>query len=261
VPTSPEPGTRPKPHLAVSDVTTGYARGVPVVMSVSISVGAGEVVSIVGPNGAGKSTLLKALTGNLPISSGAMSLAGQDVSRLPANKLARRGLAYVPQVNEVFNTLTVLENLEMGAFLLARKQFRPRLEEILALFPDLRRLLGRRAQKLSGGERKMLAIARALVARPTLVILDEPTAGLSDEMAHRVLADYVGKLAAGGAGVLLVEQRVLETLSISDWGYLLVAGRVALSAGAHDLAKRADIAEQFLGRVSADGSGGDAAMM
>jgi ABC-type branched-subunit amino acid transport system ATPase component len=244
----------------VSEVTTGYTRRVPVVRSVSISVGAGEVVSIVGPNGAGKSTLLKALTGNLPISSGSVSLAGNDVSRLPAHKLARRGLAYVPQVNEVFNTLTVLENLEMGAFLLARKHFRQRLDEVLALFPHLRPLLGRRAQKLSGGERKMLAIARALVARPTLVVLDEPTAGLSDEMAHRALADHVSKLASDGAGVLLVDQRVMETLSISDWGYMLVAGQVALSGAGHDLRKRADIAEQFLGRAATDGSGDNAAM-
>jgi branched-chain amino acid transport system ATP-binding protein len=130
MPTSPESAPRAESHLLVDNVTAGYG-GVPVVESVSISVGLAEVVAIVGPNGAGKSTLLKALTGNLPVLSGRISLAGRDVSRLPAHQLAKRGLAYVPQVNDVFSTLTVIENLEMGAFLLDRKQRRRRIHEIL----------------------------------------------------------------------------------------------------------------------------------
>jgi ABC-type branched-subunit amino acid transport system ATPase component len=256
VPTSPDPAAaRPEARLAVSDVTAGYTRRVPVVRSVSLGVGAAEVVSVIGPNGAGKSTLLKTLTGNLPKFSGTVRLAGQDVTRLPTHKLARHGLSYVPQVNEVFGALTVHENLEMGGFLLARRQFTRRLDEVLTLFPGLRPLLGRRAHKLSGGERKMLAIARALIPRPTLVVLDEPTAGLSDELAHRVLTSQVRAVARGGAGVLLVEQRVLAALSISDWGYVMVAGQVVLSAAGRDLLTRADFAERFLGRAPAAGGG------
>jgi branched-chain amino acid transport system ATP-binding protein len=235
---------RPEAVVEVRGLAAGYG-GVPVVTDIELQVGRGEIVSVIGPNGAGKSTLLKAMTGNLRLMSGTYLLAGETVSLFTADALARRGVAYIPQVNETFDTLTVEENLEIGGYLLPRKDLRDRIESSMQAFPQLREMRTRRAMKLSGGERKMLAMARVLLTNPQLVILDEPTAGLSPQLANQVLTEYVPKMS-GSAAVLLVEQRALEALGVSHWGYVLVAGRIARSAAAASLVNT-DLAELFLG--------------
>jgi branched-chain amino acid transport system ATP-binding protein len=243
----PDAAARPEPSLEVIGLTAGYGR-VPVVSDIEVQVGRGEIVSLVGPNGAGKSTLLKALTGNLPLMSGKYVLAGETVSRCTADALARRGVAYIPQANDTFDTLTVEENLEIGGYLLPRSTLRDRIENSMDAFPQLKEMRNRRGMKLSGGERKMLAMARVLLTNPQLVILDEPTAGLSPQIASQVLTEYVPKLSANSA-VLLVEQRALEALAISSWGYVMIAGRIARSMSAEVLA-RTDLADLFLGAAA-----------
>jgi branched-chain amino acid transport system ATP-binding protein len=235
---------RPEPLLEVDDLAAGYGR-VPVVSNIQLRVGRGEIVSIIGPNGAGKSTLLKALTGNLPLMHGSYVLGGDEVSRCTADALARRGVAYIPQVDDTFDTLTVQENLVIGGYLLPRGELRGRIERSLEAFPQLHEMRTRRGMKLSGGERKMLAMARVLLTDPQLVILDEPTAGLSPQMANQVLVELVPKMS-DNAAVLLVEQRALEALGVSKWGYVMVAGRIARSASASSL-RNSDLAELFLG--------------
>jgi len=238
---------RPQPVLEVRDLVAGYGAA-PIVHGVAVSVGAGEVATIVGPNGAGKSTLLKAITGQCEILGGSVHLEGNDVTGLRGDRLARRGIGYVPQVKDVFGALTVQDNLEMGGYLLPRRDIAARVDEVLATFPALAQMRTRTASKLSGGERKMLAIARVLMLRPRVIILDEPTANLAPTLARDVLEHQVRALAQAGSAVVLVEQRASEALAVGDWGYLLVAGRLTVSSAASELVAREDIGELFLGR-------------
>ena len=244
-----EDAVRPPAHLIVEGVAAGYG-GAPIVSDVSLSVGRGEIVSILGPNGAGKSTLLKALVGMLRMPAGTVRLDGAEITNLGTPDLVRRGIGYVPQVNDVFDALTVAENLEMGGYLLDRATLAARREAVLTMLPVLRDLLGRMAGKLSGGERKMLAVGRVLMLRPSLLILDEPTANLSPQYASMLLQDHVRRLATDGMAVLLVEQKAMAALAISHWAYILVAGTVRLAGPAPDLLARPDIGEIFLGRVA-----------
>jgi len=238
---------RPQPILEVVGLVAGYGDAA-IVHGVDVSVGAGEVATVIGPNGAGKSTLLKAITGQVNVMDGSVKLNGRDVTRQRGDRLARSGIGFVPQLNDVFPTLTVLENLEMGGYLLARKEVPARVEEVLQTFPALAEMRSRRAGKLSGGERKMLAIARVLMSRPSVVILDEPTSNLAPILARSVLEQQVKDLARTGAAVLLVEQRAGEALAVGDWGYLMVAGQVSVSGPTRELLEREDIGELFLGR-------------
>lgn len=239
---------RPEQLLVVEGLIAGYA-GAPIVHGVDVSVGSGEVATIVGPNGAGKSTLLKAITGQVEVFDGSVFLAGSPVTGLPGEKLARRGIGFVPQAKDVFATLTVVENLEMGGYLLPKSRVAARINEVLDIFPALAEMRTRTASKLSGGERKMLAIARVLMLQPSVVILDEPTSNLSPALARDVLEGQVKALASSGSAVLLVEQKAKEALEIADWAYVLVAGLVHLSEPAADLLAREDIGELFLGQV------------
>jgi branched-chain amino acid transport system ATP-binding protein len=248
--TSPANGqTRPQPHLVLEGIEAGYGAS-PVITGLDLMVGAGEVVAVIGPNGAGKSTLLKAITGRLRVSAGRVVLAGRDITNVRADNLARLGVGYVPQTRDVFDSLTVKENLEMGGYLLAKSQIAARTKEVLEFFPALAEMRERVASKLSGGERKMLAIARVLMAEPSLLILDEPTSNLSAELAKKVLREHVRRLADSGATVLLVEQKAFEALEIADWGYVLVAGATQIEGAASVLLARPDIKEVFLGRAS-----------
>jgi ABC-type branched-subunit amino acid transport system ATPase component len=237
---------RPAPSLQGQGITAGYG-GVPVIRDVSISVGPGEVVAIIGPNGAGKSTLLKSLVGILQLDSGRILLGSDDVTGRAPEDLARRGVGYVPQVNDIFEPLTVLENLEMGGYLLNAVQVRARVLEVGAVFPQLPPMLKRRADKLSGGERKMLAIARVLMLDPKVLILDEPTANLSPKLADALLSEHVKRLAGLGKAVLLVEQRARAALQIADWTSVLVSGSLRLEGRPADLLQRQDFEELFLG--------------
>jgi ABC-type branched-subunit amino acid transport system ATPase component len=237
---------RPAPSLRAEHVTSGYG-GVPVIRDVSISVGPKEIVAIIGPNGAGKSTLLKSLVGILRVTGGRVLLGEDDVTNHPPEDLAKRGVGYVPQVNDIFEPLTVLENLEMGGYLLTSAQVRTRVAEVGDVFPQLPPMLKRRADKLSGGERKMLAIARVLMLDPKVLILDEPTANLSPKLADALLTEHVKRLASIGKAVLLVEQRARAALQIADWTSVLVSGQTRLEGRPDELLRREDFEELFLG--------------
>ncbi|HEX3630832.1 MAG TPA: ABC transporter ATP-binding protein [Candidatus Dormibacteraeota bacterium] len=237
---------RPAPALRAEAVTSGYG-GVPVVRDVSIAVGPGEIVAIIGPNGAGKSTLLKTLVGILHVDSGRVFVGSDDVTNHAPEDLARRGVGYVPQVNDIFEPLTVHENLEMGGYLLAASKIGDRIEEVIRVFPALAPMLKRRADKLSGGERKMLAIARVLMLDPAILILDEPTANLSPKLADSLLRDHVRRLANLDKAVLLVEQRARAALQIAAWTMVLVSGATRLEGRPGELLERQDFEELFLG--------------
>ena len=244
--TAQETAQRPAPSLRAEGVTSGYG-GVPVIRDVSISVGPAEIVAVIGPNGAGKSTLLKSLVGILHVTSGRVILGEDDVTNRPTEELARRGVGYVPQVNDIFEPLTVHENLEMGGYLLSGSQLRDRIRDVSDVFPALLPMLKRRADKLSGGERKMLAIARVLMLDPNVLILDEPTANLSPKLADNLLREHVTRLANGGKAVLLVEQRARAAMQIASWTSVLVSGTTRLEGRPADLLRREDFEELFLG--------------
>jgi ABC-type branched-subunit amino acid transport system ATPase component len=234
-------------------IEAGYGASL-VVGGFSGSVGAGEIVTIIGPNGSGKSTLLKAVTGGLPVRGGKVLLDGADVTNLRRDLLVRRGLGYVPQENEIFKSLSVRENLEIGGYMLPRSQVQEAVERVLAIFPALSHLLHSHAGQLSGGERKMLAVGRMLMSSPRVVVLDEPSANLSPAASRQVLAEHVPTLARLGAGVLLVEQRALKALEVADRVYVMVGGRVALEGTPADIHSRGDIGELFLGKTAASPS-------
>jgi ABC-type branched-subunit amino acid transport system ATPase component len=245
---------RPTAFLTMSDVVAGYG-GSPIVCGITAVLGAGEIVAVVGPNGAGKSTLLKAVAGLLVVNSGSIELESVNITNIKTNRLARMGIGFVPQNDDVFSPLTVRENLEMGGYLMKRSEVSDRIDEVVAHLPALKALMTRRAARLSGGERKMLAIGRALMNRPRVLLLDEPTSGLSAELSRRLLTEEVRGLSEDGTSVLLVEQKALAALEISNWAYVLALGQVVLSVSAPDLLTRPDLGEIFLGRV--EGSGAD----
>jgi branched-chain amino acid transport system ATP-binding protein len=239
-------GERPPIALDVDTVVAGYG-GPPIIRGVCAQVGTGEIVTVVGPNGAGKSTMLKAVAGLLRIQSGSVRLDGREIANARTHHLARSGLGYVPQNNDVFDPLTVRENLEMGGYLMRRHQIKERIEEVVAIIPALGGLMTRRAVKLSGGERKMVAVGRALMSRPKVLLLDEPTSGLAPDLSRELLTRDVRGLAESGTSVLLVEQKARAALEIAHWGYVLAQGRTALSSSALDLLAREDLGEVFLG--------------
>ena len=226
---SPAEGTavRPEALFDVTDFAVGYGAST-VVEHVNIGVGRAELVAVIGPNGSGKSTLMKGLTGRAKVFAGRALLDGEDVTGMRGDRLCRRGLGFVPQTKDVFATLSVEENLQMGGYLLDRKVIDERVEAVYEQFPALKSIAARTASRLSGGERKMLAMGRVLMMSPRLLLLDEPTAGLSPDLARHLLHEQVPNLVASGVSVLLVEQKALDALRIADYGYVLVAGHVQL---------------------------------
>jgi branched-chain amino acid transport system ATP-binding protein len=246
MPTSPE-YERPPADLNISNLSAGYG-GSLVIRDVSVQVGRGEVAVVLGPNGSGKSTILRAVAGQIPASTGTVQLDGVDVTNRKSEQLAALGLGYIPQDNDVFPPLTVHENLLMGGYLLRKRELAARVDEVYEMFPVLARLRTSRAGRLSGGERKLLAMGRVLMLRPRVMVLDEPTANLSPMATREVLADHVRALADTGTAVLLVEQKALQALEIAHWAYVLVAGSVEVQAPASELAGRGDIGELFLGK-------------
>jgi len=232
--------------LRAEEVTAGYG-GSPIVHAISVKVAPGEVVSIVGPNGSGKSTLLKSLVGLVQIQSGRVLIGDRDVTGWPPENVARIGVGYVPQVDDVFAPLSVRENLEMGGYLLRSGDVADRLHHVVELFPQLGTMLRRRAGKLSGGERKMLAMGRALMLEPSVIVLDEPTANLAPAIARVVLSEHVRSLALTGASVLIVEQRARAVLEISDRTYVLAGGRVRMKGPPAELTESPEFVDSFLG--------------
>jgi branched-chain amino acid transport system ATP-binding protein len=238
-----------QPTLAASDITAGYG-AVPVIRGVSVVAAAGEVALVIGPNGAGKSTLVKAINGELSLLGGTVTLAGEDISRLTEDQRAARGLGYVPQSRDVFGALTVTENLEMGGYRLTQAETADRLTEIFDRFPQLAKLRKRYAQTLSGGERKLLAISRALVARPAVLMLDEPTANLAPAVASRVLTEVISGLSASGTAILLIEQRVALALTLANHVYVLVDGTPRFTGTAAEFRALPDTGAVFFTRAS-----------
>lgn len=247
--------------LQVRDLTAGYG-GPPVVRGISLGIEKGQVAVVAGPNGAGKSTLVKSIVGHLPCVSGSVTVGGKDITNHPAEKIARGGVGYVPQNDDVFTTMTVQENLEIGGYLLRKRQVAQRIAEVMEVFPALAQMRHRHVSKLSGGERKMVAIGRVLMLRPAVLILDEPTAGLAVRLTTELFERDIPALTANGAGVLLVEQKATEALRVADWGYILVSGQVHVSEPASTILSRPDLGELFLGgstSLAGDGDGPTAA--
>ncbi len=235
--------------LEIRSLTAGY-QDAPVAVDVSVQLATSTIAALLGPNGAGKSTVLKALVGEARVFSGTVILQGQDVTGVPAERLAKKGLGYVPQNDNVFPSLSVYENLEMGAYLIPRRQVRSRIDAVLDQFPSLRPLSRREVSRLSGGERRLVAIARALLLSPAVLLLDEPTANLSPMNASLVLTEYVTQVAESGTGVLLVEQRAKEALGIAHHAYVLSSGRIEVSGPPSALLEREDIGRLFLGETA-----------
>jgi ABC-type branched-subunit amino acid transport system ATPase component len=232
------------PALVAEGITSGYGE-VPIVQDVSIYVGQEEIVTIIGPNGAGKSTVLKALFGFLPAWQGRVSLAGDDVTGLAPELLVCRGIAFVPQTDNVFPSLTIRENLTMGGITRA-DGVEERISWVFDLFPVLAERPRERAGRLSGGQRQTLAIARALMLEPRILLLDEPSASLSPKMVETVLANVV-EINRRGTAVLMVEQRARQALAISDRGYVLANGRNRLEGPASDLLASDEVRRLYLG--------------
>ena len=205
----------------------------------------GEIVTVIGPNGCGKSTLMKAIVGLVKVRTGSVTFRDEDISSQPPERIVRRGLCYVPQSANVFPSLSIRENLEMGAFL-RDDDYGGRIDEMFELFPDLAVRPNRKAGSLSGGQRQMLAVARALMLDPVLLLLDEPSAGLSPAMMSMVL-ERIMDINAAGVAFLLVEQNARETLRMSDRGYVLSAGENRLNDAGQALLDNPEVARLYLG--------------
>ena len=232
--------------LTVRDLVAGYEPGVPIVNGASLSLSAGEIVAVLGPNGAGKSTLIKAIAGVAPITSGAVYLGDEEITRLPAHRMVRQGLAFVPQTENVFTGMSVEDNLRLAAGILPSDKRASRIAEIYRFFPDLARQRRLTAGRLSGGQRQMAAIARALIAAPRVLMLDEPSAGLSPKLVEGVFA-RLAEIRASGVAIVLVEQNARAALAIADRGLILVEGRNRHEGRAAELWRDARVAELYLG--------------
>jgi branched-chain amino acid transport system ATP-binding protein len=232
--------------LALENVNVFYG-AIHALRNVSLTVNAGEVVTLIGSNGAGKSTTLRAITGLLAPRSGRVIFEGEDVAGRAAHRLVARGISMAPEGRGIFANLTVLENLEMGGYLVRdRRQVKQDIDRGFALFPRLRERAAQQAGTLSGGEQQMLAIARALMSRPKLLLLDEPSLGLAPLVCHTIFST-IDEIKAAGTTVLLVEQNANAALKHSDRCYVLETGAVALSGPAADIARDPRVREAYLG--------------
>ena len=231
--------------LEVTGLSAGYG-GPPVIDAIALSVAAGEIVVLIGPNGAGKSTVLKSVFGLTRVSAGEILFRGRSILGLPTSGLVPAGVAAVPQVKNVFPSLSVAENLEVGTYATPKGDPRGRRERVLTLFPDLRAKLGQAAGELSGGQRQMLAIGRALMSDPALLLLDEPTAGLSPVFME-VIFDLVLDVRAAGVAILMVEQNARQALRIADRAHVLVVGRNFRAGTGAELLADDEVQRTFLG--------------
>jgi len=233
------------PYLSGTQMTGGYGSGPDILQNCSIAVNPGEIAVIVGPNGAGKSTAMKAIFGMLNLREGAVRLDGEDITALSPQDRVAKGMGFVPQNNNIFTSMTVEENLEMGAFI-RTDDFSATMEQVYTLFPILKDKRHQPAGELSGGQRQQVAVGRALMTQPKVLMLDEPTAGVSpivmDELFDRII-----EVARTGLPVLMVEQNARQALEIADQGYVLVQGRNAFDGTGKELLADADVRKSFLG--------------
>ena len=226
-------------------MTGGYGNGPDIINSCSVNVDRGEIVSILGPNGAGKSTAMKAMLGLLNLKSGSVVINGKDISKLTPQDRVKEGISFVPQTKNVFAGMTVEENLEMGAFLLNTK-FKETIEEIFDLFPILKEKKDQLVGELSGGQRQQVALGRALMIKPSVLMLDEPTAGVSPIVMDE-LFDHIIKVKRTNVAILMVEQNAKQALNISDRGYVLVTGENRYSGTGKELLEDSRVRSSFLG--------------
>jgi branched-chain amino acid transport system ATP-binding protein len=232
--------------LEVSSLTTAYD-GLIAISDISISVAEGEIVVVAGANGAGKSTLLKSISGMERPRSGEVSFDGERISGLPGHEITARGVAYVPENRRLFPRLSVSDNLRLGSYLHRKRPDREQpMEQVFTLFPRLKERLPQRASTLSGGEQQMLAIGRALMTRPRILMLDEPSQGIMPKLVDEIF-EAVLAIRKAGVTVLLVEQRLAESLEIADRAYVLQTGRVILSGTAAEVRDNPDIRKAYLG--------------
>jgi branched-chain amino acid transport system ATP-binding protein len=232
--------------LDVQSLTTSY-RGLIAISGVSINVNEGEIVAVAGANGAGKSTLLKSISGMERPREGAVTFAGEPIQAMAAHEITARGLAYVPENRRLFPRLSVADNLHLGSYLYRKHADRNApLEQVFTLFPRLKERLPQRAETLSGGEQQMLAIGRALMTRPRLLMLDEPSQGIMPKLVDEIF-QAVLTIRKTGVTVLIVEQRLAESLEIADRAYVLQTGRVVLSGTASEVRDNPEIRRAYLG--------------
>jgi branched-chain amino acid transport system ATP-binding protein len=239
-----------QPHnlVQIHELVAGYVPGVDILRGASIHVGHGEMVGIIGPNGAGKSTLIKAIFGLVPVRGGVMELEGRDIVGTAGFDLVKLGVGYVPQVRNVFGSLSVTENLRMGVFL-RPDRFEARRDQVFDLFPVLADKRNDRAESLSGGQRQVLAMGRALMMEPSLMLLDEPSAGLSPAMQDEVF-ERIAAINAEGVSILIVEQNAHKALRICDRGYVLDQGVVAYTGTGPELMHDPMVIELYLGSLA-----------
>jgi branched-chain amino acid transport system ATP-binding protein len=237
-----------EPLLIAEDVTAGYLPGIDILTGCNLVLHEGEFVGIIGPNGAGKSTLLKSLFGLVDIRSGGVRLRGEPITNQPANQLVAMGVGYVPQTNNVFPSLTIEENLEMGLYL-APRRFEERFAYVSELFPLLADRRRQRAGGLSGGERQMVAMGRALMMQPSVLLLDEPSAGLSPALQDEAFL-RAKEINAAGVSIVMVEQNARRCLQICHRGYVLDQGRNAYTGSGQDLLHDPKVIELYLGTLA-----------
>tara|TARA_B100000686_G_scaffold73262_1_gene79136 strand:+ start:33 stop:740 length:708 start_codon:yes stop_codon:yes gene_type:complete len=226
-------------------MTAGYGDGPDIITSCTINVNKGEIVAILGPNGAGKSTAMKAMLGLLNLKSGSISIDGNDISSLSPQDRVKKGISFVPQTRNVFAELTVRENLEIGAFL-RKDDISKVIDEIYELFPILKEKKSQTVGQLSGGQRQQVALGRALMIKPSVLMLDEPTAGVSPIVMDE-LFEHIIKVKKTNVAIIMVEQNAKQALSISDRGYVLVTGENKFEGSGNDLLKDPEVRRSFLG--------------
>jgi branched-chain amino acid transport system ATP-binding protein len=227
------------------NMTGGYGNGPDIINSCSVKVERGEIVSILGPNGAGKSTAMKAMLGLLNLKSGLIKIGGKDITKLSPQDRVKEGISFVPQTKNVFAGMTVEENLEMGAFLVL-EDYKSIIDEIYSLFPILKEKRNQLVGELSGGQRQQVALGRALMIRPSVLMLDEPTAGVSPIVMDE-LFDHIVKVKRTNVAILMVEQNAKQALNISDRGYVLVTGENRYSGSGQELLNNPEVRKSFLG--------------
>ncbi len=232
------------PFFSGENMTGGYG-GADIINSCTINVNRGEIVAILGPNGAGKSTAMKAMLGLLNLKSGKISIDGKDISKLTPQDRVKEGISFVPQTRNVFTGLSVLENLEMGAFL-REEHIEKIIEEIFVLFPILKEKKTQIVGELSGGQRQQVALGRALMTKPSVLMLDEPTAGVSPIVMDE-LFDHILKVKKTNVAIIMVEQNAKQALSIADRGYVLVTGENKFSGTGKELLNDPEVRRSFLG--------------
>ena len=232
--------------LSTQALVAGYEPGLPIVRGVDFSIRSGELVIVLGPNGAGKSTFVKAIAGLVPIHAGATMLGDFDITAVPTHEKIRHGLAFVPQTENIFATMSIHDNLLLAANVLPKEKRSRRVADLYAMFPDLAARPSLRAGQLSGGQRQMLAVARALIVEPSVLILDEPSAGLSPKIVQEVFAQLKA-INETGVTIILVEQNVKAALAIADRAAILVEGQLRHEGPAATLAEDPIVAELYLG--------------